>query len=945
MPARVFEFVTRLFPVKAGERRRVWGIAAYGFLVVTALIIGRVTRDTLFLSHTKGGAVAWMYVVSAAVVSPLSVAYAARAGAFRLDAVMRACLAFFAAWFAASRVAYAVLPDAAAPWLAGALYVVVELMAAILMVQLFSFAQEVFDARQSKRLASLVNLGPVAANLVALPMRSINDRLAGPADLLWVVAGLLAAAAVLIHRLGALSRTELESELLKRRRRPTLHPGRSDEPARPEVPHYETTLRRRIALLVLVGVGTVTILDYQFKIAARAAFEGRALADMLLAVYGWGGILAVGMQLVAGRVLERFNIVGMLLPLPVVLCASSVLTALDGPEFVIISSMGGVVFAGLGFAPARPVPGVFGLTLGKTADTLLRYTFSDPTMKLLYRPLSPRRRNAVQAFDAGVLRPVAQAALGSAMIVLAAGTHIDAPDRVHLLAWGVAGATVVWLMLVMRAFRAYERAVEALIRRRGLADDDDGAAVRSPAGRRALLTALTGPDAGAAAAALELAAGLRLNDFTDAARDRLNHPDGALRAAALAYLAAVDAPLPRDALAAATRDPHPAVAARAIRMVGALYGADAPEVRAALDRSDLPARAAAVSMIARAAGAPNLRVQAEIARMLAEPDPASRAQAARLLPRVRDPEALAALRQLAADPNAMVRRAAIEAAGACGVDAPFDMLFAALDDPPVRKAAVQGLAATGALFFAEAEQRLAAGPTGAVRDAIVEAVSRTPDSRAVPMLLREWARTPPGRRAVLVAGYRRLRARPETPALPAAFIRSAVADCARDARAFRSDAVAAAAIDPRSLLALVLRERAEADIRAALGLTALIYPPDVVDAVLDRLAGGDAGLRAAAVEALDNLLDRDLRGLLVPLVESRTTETDLPAYVPAAVDSIVARALAGDDAWLATAAVEWLRARHDTRHAAVVQGLAQHAADPVLRESARAATAAAAVAR
>ena len=191
---------------------------------------------------------------------------------------------------------------------------------------------------------------------------------------------------------------------------------------------------RGVSLVVLLAVMAVTIVDFEWKIAAADYF---ARDELSLTKY-FGGVyacvaLSTGLvQFVATRKLltkKRFA------------------TAVQTYPVVLFATVGAAIYysSGLGFFIA--------MTLAKGGDTFRR-AIHDPSLQILYAPLSVRFRRQSIAFISGIVKPLAEA-VSATIIVL--GVHV----------WGrrpfvffVLAIVLVWLVANQTVLRGYEQAKE-----------------------------------------------------------------------------------------------------------------------------------------------------------------------------------------------------------------------------------------------------------------------------------------------------------------------------------------------------------------------------------------------------------------------------------------------------------------------------------------------------
>jgi ATP/ADP translocase len=129
--------------IRRGEFELVALMFVYLMGIVSAFVVGRTVRDTLFLSRYDVSSLPMMYVAVAIGVSVSSYAYARIADRYRRDRVVPHSLLGFTALMAI----FYVIAGTGAHWIYPALYVGIEVVGAITILQFWTFASDIFSAR------------------------------------------------------------------------------------------------------------------------------------------------------------------------------------------------------------------------------------------------------------------------------------------------------------------------------------------------------------------------------------------------------------------------------------------------------------------------------------------------------------------------------------------------------------------------------------------------------------------------------------------------------------------------------------------------------------------------------------------------------------------------------------------------------------------------------
>jgi len=815
--------------IRPGEQRRVALMALYAANAIGAVVVGRSVRDALYLSNRPARGLAGMYIWSSIAIVLVSWLYARIADRMRrglLNALSAlGCAALGAAFWAVLTVTDAV-------WVYAGLYVFVEAMGSLVVIQFWTLANDVFHAREAKRLFGLIGGGGTLANVIFGLLIGRYAQVFGAQNLLLLMVAQLILCATLAQagsRLASPSPLPLRSRPV-RKARVLSRAGLSFLSQR------HLTI---VALIGAVSAAAVTIVDFQFKLSAAAVLDENDLAGYFGRFYGICGGVALAVQIwVTGRVLERYGILASLLPLPLGLALGS------------------------GASVAFSAPGLFVSSLAKGSDTIFRYTINDASMQLLYVPVQPHVRGRAKAFIDGVLKPSSVACAGAVLLLY---KHSGGSGRP--LTAAVLVLVAVWIGLLVRARGEYVRSLVESLERRHLDLSGMEFSGLNEATLRALRAALGG-DPGTILHAVTLVRQLsQAADFTPELRQLLQHPDAAVRAATLEQLGALGTTEPLPQMRALMRDPVPEVRAAALGAVCAIeQEAAVSAVLPFLDVRTAPeavVRAAACVALIRHAGIDGVLAAAEpLNQLLAAVDPRDRAAAADALGNIGVRGFFRPLLVFLCDPENAVRRRAIAAAGK--LRAP-ELILAIVEQFQRRETALE---AAGALA--------AYGPgiEGALQGILVDEASQVDCRRGVALVLQRLAtreaadalvaaltaREPAVRKAAARSLARLTRRQRGIRIEIARVDRAAHAElsAARTALAiFKKLPLRAAAHAPRGageLLAMALLEERDARVLQALVLLQVLLPDVRLDVVAEYLRSESAAARGNAIEVLDNTL-------------------------------------------------------------------------------------------
>jgi HEAT repeat protein/ATP/ADP translocase len=325
------------------------------------------------------------------------------------------------------------------------------------------------------------------------------------------------------------------------------------------------------------------------------------------------------------------------------------------------------------------------------------------------------------------------------------------------------------------------------------------------------------------------------------------------------------------ALLEATQSSEPAVRQMAVELLARIEGSGVATAALdqALDDVDPSVRVAALDGLTAANS--NSTNRQRLASRLADTDARVRASAVRALGRTASEDLAANLEALADDPSVRVRAAvAVALDDRGGTDGAVASLLAD-PSPDVREAAIAAVAAVGGLARSETVAPVLLGALDddsprVRRTAAGLLASRIADTDGLIEVLTSGPRRAQDSALLALAGH--------VAPVRSELIAWAEAQIAR-ATAFRADRLALEAGPSPPLpdttvgfLAAVLARRERAQIDRALVALAVLGAPEAGGVLRRCLRSTDPEIRAQALEALDSIGDRRLRGAVVHLLDT-----------------------------------------------------------------------------
>ena len=875
--------------IRPGEQQRVALMAAYAANAIGAVVVGRSVRDALYLSERvqHGGAaqgLAGMYVYSSVAIVLVSYIYARFA-----DKVPRGPLNAASALGCAALCAgfWSLLTLNKSDWVYAALYIFVEAMGSLVVIQFWTMANDVFHAREAKRLFGLIGGGGTLANVIFGLLVGKYAQTLGAQNLLWLMVGQLVLCA-LLARAGA--RYAGATQGIARRAQPAHKAPLLSRAGLSFLGNRHLTI---VALIGGVSAAAVTIVDFQFKLSAATVLNQNELAGYFGRFYGICGGVALGVQIwITGRVLERYGILASLLPLPV-----------------------GLAF-GSGSAAAMANPGLFVSSLAKGSDTIFRYTINDASMQLLYVPVQAHVRGRAKAFIDGILKPTAIALTGAVLLF-----YKQWGGSGRLLTVGVVLLVSLWIILLVRARAEYVRSLVESLERRHLDLSGTAFAGVNEATLNALRTALKG-DAATVLHALTLVQQHAQHiDFLAELRALLRHEDAGIRAAALGQLGERKKAEALAEMRALLQDPIPEVRAAALGAVCAIeQEAAVPTVLPFLEIANAPeavVRAAAAVALIRHAGLDGVLAAAEpLKQLLAAEDPRDRAAAADALGNIGVRGFFRPLLAFLRDPDAMVRRRAIAAAGKLRTPELIPALIEQFQRRETALEAASALTAFGPGIEAQLHAVLLDESVHVdYRRGVALVLQRLGTREAADALLNSLTARDSAVRKAAARGLARLTRRQRGMGLDRSKVERAVNAELGGARlalgtlkklSLSLPLPGQAPKTPSELLGVALLEERDARLLQALLLLEVLLPEVHLDVVAENLRSDSQAARGNAIEVLDNALPEPWKRLVMAALDEMKRRGDQVLADPRLAPELASALISAESGlWVAACTARW----------------------------------------
>ncbi len=877
----------RLFNLLLVKRDEVGPLLLLGanlFLATLALIVSQIVAETLFLSAYGGDVLVYIYMINGVGAVIAGAAYGraqgkVRAGVFEMVMVMIFAMLFVMFWLGI---------DSAPSWMLIVLMVFAEIFGTLIILQAWNTNGALLTTRSAKRLMPLISgFGTVAGILSGL----IVGMLAGPlgtTNLIGVVVLALMLMAGLSYPLAKRLCVSVERIAPK----PKLAQG-----AKRLTAGTVAVLGNRHVqvILAMTAVATLTsmLVDYQFKVFSQAHFtvDGELAKDRLSSFYGHlqviVSVLALALQFgMASRVLERFGIAMTMALLPAV---------------ILTGAFGIVLGIGSYFAAA---------TLSRSGDKILKFSLYGSTNQMLFMALPDHLQKTARTLSSAIVRPATFILAGVLLIFVTQGAGMN--DAA--VGWLTGAMALIWIILSVTAERRYLMSLLNMLAHNRMKFHTDKIEITDRDAIDQVRSLFSAEDPGRITDGLLIARRVKGVDLIPDVLQLTHHDSHLVRAAAASFLGEMgdDKVLPR--LQELVDDSDPGVRAKAAQGYFLLSNPENLDfVRPYLDSPDLPVSTVALSFFLASERDDERRLGDDTLTKLATSD---------------DPEE---------------RLAALDAVMNQKAQTCTTTVLAALDDPVPEVACRAALAASAvncpgvwnALLQHLKEDRLLTMELAALStadDGVVPQLRELLNDTSLPIRVRRQSAQILGRiggdaaleallgrlhRPLLTVPLDAARAasrivRAQGKSLPRQQIAGALDLLYNDAyqiTAALADFDDSPLRDHVGLAALVLRRRLRRVLETLFAVLGLTYPADVIDLAATSLQSHDKKQLGTAIEVINQALEREDRGRVIPLIEAESPAASLEAvgkrvdFTRRDAEQRIERWLRHADPWRSTAAL------------------------------------------
>ena len=444
----------------------------FSFFTVAMAMVAKTARDAYFLSRFEKSILPLMFLAVAIVLAPILTYYTN----LSKKLTPRVLFAMTCAIFASSLI---LVQPMITGFVIPVVYIWVEVVVGIMLIQFWTFAGNSFEPQQAKRLFSIIGGGgSFAIMIIGMNLKPFVSAF-GTDELLFLAAGFLGLAAFF----GLKSMQYFKKEPVKKGATKSSQKNGEKKKGKPDP--------------FLIGIGTIvalsavvtTLVDYQFKIIASSSFPSEAeLVSFFGTFYSIAGAASIIMQFfITGPVLSRFGILIGLLILP----------------FFLVAGVTSVLIA----------PILMSASIAKFSDQTFKFTINVSSMELLWLPVPANIRKTIKPQVSGTVKSISEGFGGLVTFFL---VKIIALQYLSIISLG---AIAVWILTAIKVKSGYVEQLQTAIAKRQIDFEDLNVDVQDAAMVKTIEETLSSDDEIKQLFALEIIEGLPLASW----KKSINH--------------------------------------------------------------------------------------------------------------------------------------------------------------------------------------------------------------------------------------------------------------------------------------------------------------------------------------------------------------------------------------------------------------------------------------
>ena len=823
---------------KDDEKRRAMLLFIYQFLAVAIMVQGRIVRDTLFLKRYDTSKLSLMYIGVAILVSTATYFYIKRSFFYRLDKLIIGT--FFVG--ITGTIAFFFLVSANVMISFPLLYIFIELLGAFMMFQFWSFTNELIDSREAKRVLGFIGGGGIVATLIIGGSIKQFVSFMPVENLLVMNAVFMGICMSIVRSMGIKYQLRLQRGIVAKSAVKLTNKTR--------VSIFRSPYVKYIALMTAFIFVVTTLVDYEFKIVAGRNFSEKELAAFFGIVYAvFGGVFSLIFQFIVTSKLLRFSIFISLGVLPVMITLFSIFFVTI-PETVLIFSWSAPLVA---------------ITMARASDYAFRYTINDAAMQLLYIPLDPKIKSRAKAMIDGMIKPIFIGISGVFLYIV----NLTGMNE-SVISWLVAVIGVVWIAVIMGIRKEYLSVLIDNIKKKRFGTSD--LAVKQNILENIVIKAVESGDEEEILMALDMIEKGNLYSLSRNFIPLLNGASPRIKVKILALLRSMESRFYTYEILKLLKDPDDDVVKEAVLTYGYMQMEKSINYLSQFLQSDNIGvkRSATVSLI-KYGGVSGVMVAAPYLKQMTEsPDEIQRSSAAYILGEIGQKNMQQQVFNLLNDPSPNVRREAVKAASKIGSQIFIPKLFYMLFDKNVSFDVSKALSQFGEKVLLPAADILSNSlESYRLKSEVARMLGDVNSPKAVQLLMRHIDNKSDEMRNIVLNSLKKLVVKMENVSQNIEDLRIMLF---KETFQYFQILYFSEKIRKRlktGHLTIVLDTKLQNCYQRIFSILSLMYGNTLFDNIYFNITQKfvSNAQRSNALEIVDNMVDKDIRPIILPLIE------------------------------------------------------------------------------
>jgi AAA family ATP:ADP antiporter len=915
-----------LFDIREGEGLRAALMFLYIFLIIASLLIVKPVRNSLFLTAFGADQLPFAFILVALFSGIFIYFYTWLSKKIYLPKVMLNSILIsilvFGIFWALLFFGYH------HNWFLYVFYVWAAIFGVVLTMQFWLLANYVFNAREARRSFGFVGAGAISGGIFGGYLTNYLAPIIGTGNMLLICMGFLAICIFLFRIIWRKSARQNYQEKLQQQRR-VRHAETSESPLKLIISSKHLSY---LAGIIGVGVIVANLVDYQYSAIASGSIQN---ADELTAFFGFWlsnlSIISLLIQLLlTRRILQTFGVGKSLYFLPVGILIGAVATLIN--------------------------PALWSAIIIKVGDGSLKQSINKAGFELLYLPVPARIKNQAKAFIDVFIDSLATGIGGLLLVVFIIGFGLSA-GHVSLM---IIAFITIWVILLAKVHKEYINSFRLAIEKRTINIDEESINLEDASVFDNLIRLLSGSNQRQTLYALELLGAAKKEEFLPHFEKLLDHKSTEVRLQTLKHLQGIQTNALVNKIDTLIRDESPEIRVEAMRFLISHSENKIATINDFLSNDDYRVQnSALISVAEELQQDENLKTQINLKRLLEERfeviDSSSsngrselmKITAARIIGISKDPELYPYLMDLLMGSSPKVLEAAIVSAGKIRSKNFIPPLLAHLQTKPVRRYSREALSQYGE----EAVEELAAGMKNLesatnLRLAIPKVLALIGFQKSVDVLFDNLGQDDLELRYEVLKALNKLKVNfPELNfdqnkiekeiiketrnyyTILLIFVEQQRAKIIGETN-LTEDKDGNKVKEARSLLIKALEEKLDGNLERIFRLLGLRYVQSDMFNTYRSIKSKKPDLQANAVEFLDNLLDFNMKRLIIPIAESNSYSyltgkgRELFGLEISSDSDCLTILLNSDDAWLRGCALYMLAELNNTQCIQQIEKLA-----------------------